>query len=345
MKKKNITIYDIAKVANVSPTTVSRVLTGNPLVKESTRRRVLEKMEELEFTPNEAARSLTKKQTNMIGFILPDITNPFFSQTYIEVERKAFEKGYTILLRNSMNNSEMESAHLREFVERRVECIVFMGGRINKSKPPERETKEMNEVMKRVPLIMVNGQMKGVDCHTIRTDEEEGMRSIVDHLISHGHQDISLIGGVAGVSTGDLKVSIFQEELAKRGLPFHNEWQIYAGFGIEDGRTAMKQLLGSSHMPTAIIGINDMVIYGALKECREQNVPINEFSFVGFDDIFPSDIVYPSLTTVNHNYEMLTSEIIEVIKNIIEKKDTQKERLIDTKLIIRESSFGNKQRK
>lgn len=345
MKKKNITIYDIAKVANVSPTTVSRVLTGNPLVKESTRKRVLEKMEELEFTPNEAARSLTKKQTNMIGFILPDITNPFFSQTYIGVERKAFEQGYTILLRNSMNSREMESAHLREFVERRVECIVFMGGRINKSEPTEEEIVEMKEVMKRVPLIMVNGQMEGVDCHTIRTDEEEGMRSIIHHLVSLGHKDISLIGGEEGVSTADLKAKAFQEELENNNLEFHNEWQIYSGFGIDDGRVAMKRLLTNKKLPTAIVGINDMVIYGALKECREHKVSIDHFSFVGYDDIFPSDIVHPSLTTVNHNYEVLTSEIIEVIKKIIEKKDTEKEILIDTKLIIRESSFENNQGK
>ncbi|MCJ7842252.1 LacI family transcriptional regulator [Lederbergia sp. NSJ-179] len=338
MKKKNITIYDIAKVANVSPTTVSRVLTGNPLVKDSTRKRVLEKMEELEFTPNEAARSLTRNQTNMIGFILPDITNPFFSQTYIDVERKAFEKGYTVLLRNSMSSSEMESAYLREFVERRVECIVFMGGRINKSKPTEKEMTEMKEVMKRVPLIMVNGWMEGVDCHTIRTDEEEGMRSIVHHLVSLGHRDIAFIGGQKGVSTVDLKVLAFREELKKYGLECHNEWQIYSGFGIDDGRVAMRQLLASKKMPTAIIGMNDMVIYGALKECRKQNVPIHNFSFVGFDDIFPSDIVYPSLTTVNHNYDQLTSEIIETIMKIIDRKDSQKEILIETKLIIRESS-------
>lgn len=340
MTKKNITIYDIAKEANVSPTTVSRVLTGNPLVKETTRKRVLEIMEELEFTPNEAARSLTKKQTNMIGFILPDITNPFFSQTYIDVERKAYEQGYTILLRNSMNSSEMESAHLREFVERRVECIVFMGGRINKSYPTANETKEMQEVLKRVPIIMVNGQMENVDCYTIRTDEEAGVRSIVEHLVSLGHKDISLLGGQQGVSTVDIKIRVFREMLEKFELEFHKEWQIYSGFGIEDGRIATKQLLKNKNLPTAIIGINDMIIYGALKECREHKVSIDNFSFVGFDDIFPSDIVYPSLTTVNHNYDVLTSNIIETIKKIINKKPTQKEILIETKLITRESSHS-----
>lgn len=338
MNKKNITIYDIAKEANVSPTTVSRVLTNNPLVKESTRKLVLEKMKELDFTPNEAARSLTRKQTNMIGFILPDITNPFFSQTYIEVERRAHELGYTVLLRNSMNRSEMESVHLREFVQRRVECIVFMGGRINKTESNPQEVEEMLEVIKRVPMIMVNGQMDGVNCNCICTNEEDGIRLIVSHLIEQGHKHISLIGGEKGISTADVKVRTFKEELEKHGLDFNEDWQIYSGFNIDDGREAMKKLLEQQTLPTAIMGMNDMVIYGALKECREQNVPINNFSFIGFDDIFPSDIVYPSLTTINHNYEILSSQIVKSVQNIIEKKPVEKNITIDTKLIIRESS-------
>ncbi|MEK3888175.1 LacI family DNA-binding transcriptional regulator [Bacillus sp. FSL K6-3431] len=338
MTKKNITIYDIAKAANVSPTTVSRVLTRSPLVKESTRRQVLEIMEKLDFSPNEAARSLTTNQTNMIGFILPDITNPFFSQTYIDVESKAREKGYTVLLRNSMNRSEMESAHLREFEERRVECIVFMGGRINKSNPDEKEIDEMLEVIKRVPIIMVNGRMKGIDCHIIRTNEEEGIRSILSHLVSQGHKKISMIGGTNGISSTDIKVEIFQAELKSFRLDYNEDWQIYSGFGIDDGREAMKKLLLKECLPTAIIGINDMVIYGALKECREQKVSISNFSFVGFDDIFPSDIVHPSLTTVNHNYDLLGSEIVQSLSKIIEKEPLEREIMIDTKLIIRESS-------
>lgn len=342
MKKKNITIYDIAKEANVSPTTVSRVLTNNPLVKESTRKLVLEKMKEMDFTPNEAARSLTKKQTNMIGMIVPDITNPFFSQTYIEVERRAHELGYTVLLRNSMNRSEMESTHLREFVQRRVECIVFMGGRINKLENDPKEVEEMLEVMERVPLIMVNGQMEGVECHRICTNEEDGIRKIVSHLIEQGHEHLSLIGGAEGISTTDVKVKAFQEEIEKKELEFRGEWQIYSGYDIDDGRQAMRELLQKDSKPTAIIGINDMVIYGALKECREQNVPIDNFSFVGFDDIFPSDIVHPSLTTINHNYEILSTEIVNSVQNIIEKKPVEKEILIDTKLVIRESSLVKK---
>ena len=338
MTKKNITIYDIAKEAKVSPTTVSRVLTSNPLVKESTRKLVLKKIKELDFTPNEAARSLTKKHTNMIGFIVPDITNPFFSQVYIEVEKKALEKGYTILLRNSLARSEMESAHLREFTERRVECIVFMGGRINKTTPDPKEVTEMREVAKRVPIIFVNGSMEGVDCNKIRTDDEEGIRLIVSHLVALGHKKISLIGGSEGITAADLKVLGFRKALEDYQLEFHKEWQIFTGFGIDNGRYAMRKLLENENLPTAIIGMNDMVLYGILKECREQNIPVRNFSFVGYDDIFPSDIVYPSLTTVNQNYGALGSEIVNSINKMIEKQPVEKDIVIESTLIIRESS-------
>ncbi|MCU9613094.1 LacI family transcriptional regulator [Caldibacillus lycopersici] len=336
--KKNITIYDIAKKANVSPTTVSRVLTGSPLVKESTRQLVRNIMDEVDFTPNEAARNLITKQTNTIGFILPDITNPFFSQVYIEVERKALELGFNILLRNSMGRSEVESQYLKEFTEKRVACIVFMGGRINKSNPSDQEVNEILEVMNKVPIIMVNGKMKGVNCYRIRTNEEMGIDLIIDHLIELGHKEIALIGGIKGITSTDCKTVAFKRAMKKYNLKFIQDWVIPTGFSIEDGKAAMKQLLQNKQLPTAILGINDLVIYGAIRECREQKIPTSTFSFTGFDDIFPSDIVHPSLTTINHNYDILTSEIVKVIQNLKDGKVGIKGKIIDTKLVIREST-------
>ncbi len=338
MNKKNITIYDIAKEANVSPTTVSRVLTNNPLVKESTRQKVLTIMKELDFSPNEAARRLTKPQANLIGFILPDITNPFFSQIYLAVEKRAFEKGYNVLLRNSMSISEVESTHLREFTERRAACIVFMGGRINKTNPTDDEINEMQDVLSKVPVIMINGKMTGVKSANIRSNEEEGIRSLVEHLVTLGHTKIAMIGGMKGISSSDHKLSSFKRVLKEYDLEFNEDWQIYSDFSVEAGRVAMKKLLKQDSLPSAIIGVNDLIIYGAYKECRDQKIPIDTFSFAGFDDIYPSDIVYPALTTVNHNYDVLVNEVMRTIDRIMSGKGNGKGKIINTQLIIRESS-------
>lgn len=338
-KKKNFTIYDIAKIVQVSPSTVSRVLTNHPLVKESTRQRILTKMEELGYMPNEVARSLTKKQTGLIGLILPDITNPFFSQVYMEIEKRASEKGYMIMLRNSVNRHDKESLYLRELSKRRVECILFMGGRINNTNPKRDFVDEMNEVLENVPLIMVNGKMEGVNCHSIQTDENGGIHAAIDYLVGLGHDRIGLIGGVKGVTTTDMKLKSFRQALSKHGLHFHEDFQIYSGYSIATGRDAMKQVLQLDTQPTALIGINDMVIYGAYKECREQGISMERFSFVGFDDMFTSDIVHPALTTVSHNYEALASEIVASIECILGGEPLQQEKWVDTRLIVRQSCY------
>ncbi|KYG35286.1 LacI family DNA-binding transcriptional regulator [Alkalihalobacillus trypoxylicola] len=322
--KKDVTIYDIAKSANVSPATVSRVLTSNPLVKESTRQMVLDKMRESGFTPNESARSLTKKQTNLIGFILPDISNPFFSQVFIEFERLALEKGFTVLLRNSMDNSEIEAIHLREFSERRVECIIFMGGRINKAKPEKKELEEMSTVMKRVPIIMVNGKMKGMNGYNVRTDEVGGIEAAIEYLLALGHRKIAYLGEKKGVTATDIKIATYKKTLKKNQISIVPKWQIYSDFNIEGGRKATRTLLESDQLPTAIMGMNDLVIYGVLKELRMQNIPIRTFSYVGFDDIFLSDIVYPSLTTVNHNYQILSMEMMNLFEMIKKGKEIKR---------------------
>lgn len=339
MKKKNITIYDIAKEANVSPTTVSRVITRNPLVKESTRKHVLNIIEKFEFTPNETARSLTKRKTNMIGFVVPDITNPFFSEVYIEIEKLAVKLGYSLILRNTHSDVDMESDCLREFIERRVECIIFMGGRVNQTQPPEALVNEMNETVKRVPLILVNGSMEGVDCFKVQTDDRKGIQQIMAHLVELGHEKISLIGGLPGVIQAEEKVESFKEELERYGLDFEENWQLYTGFNVEAGQAAIQKILAAEEQPTAIIGVNDIVLYGVLKECRKQKISTKNFSFVGYDDIFASDIVHPSLTTVNHNYPLIAEAVVNYINQITNNEPTEeKVTIIDSTLIVREST-------
>ncbi|HEW91818.1 MAG TPA: LacI family transcriptional regulator, partial [Thermotogaceae bacterium] len=122
--KRNITIYDIAKEAGVSPSTVSRVLTGKVHVKEATRRKIEKIIKKYNYRPNALARSLYYKKSRMIGCILPDITNPFYSQLFSELEKNATANGYSIILGNSLNNLELESKYLDLFLEKQVDGIV-----------------------------------------------------------------------------------------------------------------------------------------------------------------------------------------------------------------------------
>ncbi|WP_026565359.1 LacI family DNA-binding transcriptional regulator [Bacillus sp. UNC41MFS5] len=321
MDKKTFTIYDIAEATNVSPATVSRVLNGNYPVSKKTKEKVLAKIQEYNFQPNSIARSLSKKETMMIGLILPDITNPFFSSFCIELEKYAQKKGYTIFLCNSMNDSTMESVYLKVLAERQVEGIIMMGGRINKSLTVAEEAAEVMEVMKKIPVLMVNGEMAGVDCYQVKSDERFGMKLIVDHLVEMGHKNIGLLGGKQGITSTDIKVEGFKQNLLENGLIYHSEWHIYSGFSVGSGQIAMEKLLENKELPTAIICMNDMIASGALVACNQQQVDPKKFAFVGYDDSFVADILTPSLTSINHDYDKLGRTALDLIINSKNEQD------------------------
>ncbi|MGN8644864.1 LacI family DNA-binding transcriptional regulator [Gracilibacillus sp. HCP3S3_G5_1] len=337
MKQKSITIYDIAKEAGVSSATVSRVIAGNYPVSAKTRKKVLDLVKKYDYLPNAVARSLTKKETKMIGFVLPDITNPFFSQVFIEAEKYALTKGYTLMLCNSMNSSEMESKYLRILSERQVEGILLMGGTINKQNPNSVEVQEIVHVLDKLPVIMINGRVEGIHCHSVRTNEAKGMELIIDHLISLGHKKIGLIGGMEGITTTDVKVNTYRKLLSKYNLPFKESWQVYSGFDVQRGEEAIDKLLtfNKTELPTAIIGINDLIIIGALKACRRKK--LKHFAFVGFDSTDLAKNSSPEITSVSHPYRELGKKAIDLLINAGNESGENKDLLLDPYLEVRES--------
>lgn len=339
MNRKSITIYDIAREANVSSATVSRVIAGNYPVSQKTRKKVLDLIEKYDYQPNAVARSLTKKESKMIGVILPDITNPFFAQVFIEAEKYALTKGYTLILCNSMNSSKMESKYLRVLTERQVEGIIFMGGRINKTYPEPSEINELKHVMDRIPVILVNGKINLLECPSVRTNEEKGIELIIRHLVEQDFNRIALIGGVKGITTTDCKVNAYRYSLNKHNLKFNENWQIYSGYDVKRGKEAMEIMLqkNKNNLPTAIIGINDLVVIGALKYCHNRG--INKFSFAGFDDSELAQNSIPEITSVSHPYKELGKVAIEKLIKMKSKDIKTEDILINPQLIKRESTL------
>lgn len=263
MNKKSVTIYDIAKESGVSTATVSRVIAGNYPVSEKTRKKVMEAIEKYDFQPNAVARSLSSNRTKVIGFITPDIRNPFFSQIFIEVEKFAHEKGYSVLLCNSVHNRELESKYMRMLLEQRAEGIILLGGLINDINPVKDRVEELKQVMTKTKLVMINGEIDGVSCFSVRTDEGKGIDMLIDHLVEKGHTKIGILGGLKSITTTKYKVEAYRRAIKRHSLEYHEEWEIHPGFDIEAGEKAMKELLEkSSTLPTAVIGINDMVAIG-----------------------------------------------------------------------------------
>lgn len=340
---KEVTIYDIAKKANVSAATVSRVITGSAKVKPATEAAVRSVMKELDYQPNLIARTLQVRETKTIGVILPDVSNPFFAEFFSEFEKVALENSYTVYLCNTLNNElggieNTESLYLRSLMERRVDAIVIMGGRINDSVNPQEKIDEMNSIIKRCPVVMVNGRMKDVDAYIVKADERSGFLMMLEELFNAGHNNIALLGGIPKMIPADIKVRAFKDYHKKRDVEFDSELIITKGFGVEDGETMFQELLDTGKIPSAIMCINDNVAIGVIRKALKANFRIPEdITIVGFDNISFSQFLYPSLTTVSHNMKNLAKTSFEKILDIKAKKKTAKVTTLPMSIVYRES--------
>lgn len=338
MGKQNLTVYDIAKMAGVSVATVSRVLNGKSVVNEQTRQKVLQVMEKHNFQPNRLAQSLFHKETLTLGCILPDITNPFFSTVFLMAEMYAVELGYTLLLCNSLNNRQTETQYLRTLSERRVDGILFMGGRINDSQPAPEDILEMRAVAERIPVVMINGNMPGVNGYVVQSDERQGIFDVVRYLYNIGHRKIALVGGVVGITSTDLKIAAFMEAIESLGMAYVPNWIIPTSFSLDSGMDAMKKLLHQPELPTAVVGINDLVAIGAIKEAQRHGLRVPEdISVTGFDDTLLTSICTPALTSVNQNYTALGRTAVDVVIAVASGNQAAEVNVVETSLTIRDS--------
>ena len=338
MKKGNITIYDIAKEANVSPATVSRVLTGNAKVRPNTMKKITDVIDKYNFRPNSLARSLLHKQSKTIGFILPDINHAFFSTLVQKSEAHALELGYTVFLGNTNNNSENESKYLYSLVEKQVDGIIYLGCRINDTDTDKEYAEEIKKVMERIPIVFVNGQMTGVDAHIVRTDEESGIDKLVELLINLNHKKIGFLGGMEGISSTDVKKNAFFQAMKSKGLVVNEEWVIGTGFNIESGEEVASQLLYLKERPTAVICANDLVAIGVIKVLTKFGLKVpDDVSVAGFDDIYLAKHFPPGITTVSQNYDQLGQTAINVLVDLINEKEAEKETVVPTSLVLRDS--------
>lgn len=344
MKDGRPTVYDIARLAGVSPSTVSRVITGVAKVRPDKEQRIREVMRDLDFMPNAFARTLLRKRSQTLGVIIPDITNLFFSQTFLALERAAFTRGYSLLLGNTLNSDhnpdvDLESFYLASLLERQVDGLILMGGRVNDSEMEPRKREELLRLDRLKPLVTINGAIHGSGIPGIRSVEEGGIERLVAHLWALGHRDFALVGGVPGITAFDLKRKALDAALRQRG-GFLSPERIYpSGFSIREGAEAAARLFSSPARPTALVCINDFVAMGALRQAADAGCRVpGQFSITGFDDIQTSAFLVPSLSTVSHRYEELAASAVETLLTRIEGGEPPQETLVECEAIFREST-------
>lgn len=336
--KKQVTIYDIAKEAGVSVSTVSRVLTNNANVSKDKKDKVERLIEKYDYKPNAMARGLSETKSNVIGIIASDIRNPFYATLFVECEKAANEYGYRVVLCNSLNNKELEDLQLENLESQRVEAIVQIGGRVDELISDSKYVERVNRIANKIPII-ITGKLDGADCYQVNLDEGKSMELILDYLITNGHRDIALIGGRKDVKTTVEKQLRFKQILSRYGIEYCKEF-ILDGYNYDEtgGYQGMQKLFEVGKLPTAIIAINDFTAIGIMRAIKEKGLSIPEdISVMSFDNSFLTDLTIPKLTGIDYNYEEYGKKIIKTAVGAIKGEEVARISLIETRLVVKES--------
>lgn len=288
----NITIYDVAREANVSMATVSRVVNGNPNVKPATRKKVLEAIERLGYRPNAVARGLASKKTTTVGVIIPDISSIFFAELARGIEDIATMYKYNIILSNSDQNKEKELHLLNTMLGKQVDGIVFMGGKITKSHVEEFKKSP-------VPIVLAATIEENHEIPSVNINYEEAAFDAIKSLIDKGNKRIGFVSGPFDDPINHLKLEGYQRAIKAAGLNDDEDLLITGDYSHDSAIEAVDELMGLDKPPTAIFVATDEMALGVIHGAQDRgiNVP-NQLEVIGFDNTRLATMVRPKLTTV-----------------------------------------------
>ncbi|WP_426452432.1 LacI family DNA-binding transcriptional regulator [Paenibacillus sp. S-38] len=276
-----VTIYDIAKRANVSPMTVSRVINNSASIKESTRARVEEAIRELEYVPNKQARSLTSKETRLVALVIPDISNPFFTNIARGAEDKAQQLGYQFILGNTDENKDKEAMYMNMLMSTGVDGVLIV---------PAGDDSAVNLkklVKRKIPFVYADRTVDSVPADSITGDNLITTRQLVQHLIELGHRRICLINGPGDLSNARERAQAFRDTLVLSGIEPNPAYMIETHFKQNNFDEIFAKLasLQQDERPTAIVAANNFIGVNTLRALRSLGIRVPEdISVACFDD-------------------------------------------------------------
>jgi len=324
---------DVAERAGVSVTTVSHVINETRPVSDELRQRVLAAIDELGYQPNVLARSLRRGETHTIGMIVPDSANPFFAELARGIEDTSFAHGYNLILCNSDGDLDKELIYADVLTEKQVDGILFVAAGVSTD-----HIRALQE--RRIPVVIVDREIPDVSVDQVLTDNARGGWLATRHLLELGHRCIGCITGPSDVTPSAERVTGYRQALSEGGIPVDEVLIVKGDFQYGSGYRAARQILARDDPPTAIFTCNDLMAVGAISAAVEmgRQVPVN-LSVVGFDDVRLASFANPPLTTiVQPKYEMgvlATTMLLERMRN---HDIPPRRRLLDTSLLIRQST-------
>lgn len=306
---------DVAKLAGVSQSCISKYLNNKPYVSIETRKKIEQAIEQLGFSPNAIARSLITKKTNNIGLVILDTNNLIYSETVKSIEKALKNKKFNLLLVDVNKKHVLVDDYIKLLFEKGVDGIIATTAEI--SPKCFSFLKRMN-----TPIILVHECLEnknlGISCVTV--DNYYGGYIITNYLIESGHKNIAYITGILDTKSLLDRFSGYKKALEDSGLNFdRNIIELCPNENAKDGYKAAKKILSKANKPSAIFCFNDYSAYGVIDYCIENKIKIPEdISIVGFDDIEFSGLGFINLTTVRQPIEKITECAIKILSNEIE---------------------------
>jgi DNA-binding LacI/PurR family transcriptional regulator len=330
------TAKDVAHLAGVSQSTVSRILSGDssPFFSEKTRRRVLRIAADLNYSPNPLARALRGKQTYLIGLIVRGISDPFLASLVSEISIQARGLGYQVVLGHAQSDPDEVLQISNVLDTRHIDGVIILGD----FKEDQAAIREILEV-RRAVVAVCRGNARA-EAITINSDNRAGMQALLDHLTCLGHRRLAFIdGGWAGDFKERRKV--FIRYLNDKRLEIRPEWTVVDSDDPVGGYQAMQRLLSLTERPTAVLASDDIIALGALKAAHDLGLRVpQDISITGFDGIDLTRFVSPALTTVRQPIEEMSRQALQLLMAIIAGDALENEQVIriQPELVLRQST-------
>jgi DNA-binding LacI/PurR family transcriptional regulator len=338
MLRKAVSIQDIAHLAGVSHTTVSRALHDSPLISAEVRVQIQQLAEELGYVPNAVAQSLRGQRSNTIGLVVTTIADPFVGRVVRGIEEVAQKFHFSVFLSESKNDLEEEVAVIENFHRRRVDGVIVAAALLDAQH--EQRLSRLN-----VPTLLINQQAESnpEQFHTISVDDYTGAHQAVDHLLRLGHCQIGYLGAGNRPRSNRIRLQAYQEALTHAGVHPSERWaQIapserkYHSDDVCDGQAMLPELIKAG--VTAVFCYNDMLAVGALLACHSLGIAVpGDLSLVGFDDIELAQFVTPALTTIHQPKLRLGHLAMEMLLALMEDRSVE-DRVMPTQLVVRSST-------
>lgn len=330
------TIYHIAEKVGVSPSTVSRALSGRGYCGEKTKAKILKAAQEMNYAPDSAAKMLKMRQTKKIIFAVPDICNPFYFDMINGINQVLEEHGYLLILFYTKHSLDEELKAIQNLREKVADGMIMVSFHFCKE-----NISAINAL--RSPVVLTN-QYVSPDGHDrfdyVYVDTYTGVKLATEHLLEQGISKIAYIGGSLGEQTGYQRFCGYREALMEAAIPLDDKWIAESDYTEKGGYLAARKWLARQERPEAIVAANDLMAIGVMKACEEAGLSIpGDVAVVGMDNLDIASRVYPKLTSVSLEQEEIGRNAARVLMKRLQGDSTKSGGIkLEPRLVVRKSS-------